>query len=376
MGVPGDFPGIFIQGYGFDFDGVGTFVVQQGDGVFAGRFDQFGNVKRMFLPGQGGRRPCADPGRIEKVRFVYLADDVPGKLDPHQIHTLAIRFQAFFEIRKILFTGGSPADFRKGAGTGECLVVQAFRCGNPFRPYLGAQSLDSGMVLFLQPGENGFEPVCLLQGNAAVAVIQIGGGVEGIDNVMPVPDGVFSQAGVALPELDDGVCIQFGAGFSSSVPIDVMSVNFIPSHHAAPFLGNNAGHAVGEMHLDVRITFHAVFFHEFLNFRNTLPLLVIAHFISANVDDSAGEERRDFIQNIGQEGISFFRGGIEGRIDDECCGHFPGSFQAQEGVCYGGGAGMARHFNFRNDGDVSAGCVLYDIPDLFLGIKAFMRRSV
>lgn len=66
MGVPGDFPGIFIQGYGFDFDGVGTFVVQQGDGVFAGRFDQFGNVKRMFLPGQGGRRPCADPGRIEK----------------------------------------------------------------------------------------------------------------------------------------------------------------------------------------------------------------------------------------------------------------------------------------------------------------------
>ena len=34
MGVPGDFPGIFIQGYGFDFDGVGSFVVQQGDGVF------------------------------------------------------------------------------------------------------------------------------------------------------------------------------------------------------------------------------------------------------------------------------------------------------------------------------------------------------
>ena len=71
MGVPGDFPGIFIQGYGFDFDGVGSFVVQQGDGVFAGRFDQFGNVKRMFLPGQGGRRPCADPGRIEKPnRFI------------------------------------------------------------------------------------------------------------------------------------------------------------------------------------------------------------------------------------------------------------------------------------------------------------------
>ena len=168
MGVPGDFPGIFIQGYGFDFDGVGTFVVQQGDGVFAGRFDQFGNVKRMFLPGHGGWRPCADPGRIEKVRFVYLADDVPGKLDPHQIHTLAIRFQAFFEIRKILFTGGSPADFRKGAGTGECLVVQAFRCGNPFRPYLGAQSLDSGLVLFLQPGENGFEPVCLLDRKSVV----------------------------------------------------------------------------------------------------------------------------------------------------------------------------------------------------------------
>lgn len=51
MGVPGDFPGIFIQGYGFDFDGVGTFVVQQGDGVFAGRFDQFGNVKLNVPPG-------------------------------------------------------------------------------------------------------------------------------------------------------------------------------------------------------------------------------------------------------------------------------------------------------------------------------------
>ena len=51
MGVPGDFLGVFIQGYGFDFDGVSAPAVQQGDDVFAGRLDQFGNVKRMFLPG-------------------------------------------------------------------------------------------------------------------------------------------------------------------------------------------------------------------------------------------------------------------------------------------------------------------------------------
>ena len=53
--------------------------------------------------------------------------------------------------------------------------------------------------------------------------------MKGIDDVMPVPDSVFSQAGVAFPKLDDGVCVQSGAGFSSSVSVDVMSVNLIPS---------------------------------------------------------------------------------------------------------------------------------------------------
>ena len=73
------------------------------------------------------------------------------------------------------------------------------------------------MVLFLQARENGLEAVCLLQGNSAVAVIKVSGAVEGIDDLMPVLDGVFSQVRIPFPEVDDGVRVQFGSGFASAV---------------------------------------------------------------------------------------------------------------------------------------------------------------
>lgn len=118
MGVPGDFPGIFIQGYGFDFDGVGTFVVQQGDGVFAGRFDQFGNVKRMFLPSQGGRRPCADPGRIEKVRFVYLLMTFRANLIPIRSIRSLYAFKRFLKSGKSFLPAGVQPTSAKAQARG------------------------------------------------------------------------------------------------------------------------------------------------------------------------------------------------------------------------------------------------------------------
>ena len=63
MGVPGDFPGIFIQGYGFDFDGVGTFVVQQGDGVFAG--------SAKVLNRRPSSKTKAARHRLHQTRFFY-----------------------------------------------------------------------------------------------------------------------------------------------------------------------------------------------------------------------------------------------------------------------------------------------------------------
>lgn len=174
----------------------------------------------MSVPAHAGCQASMCPmcGVLKKSDLSIRVMASPAYLTPHQVHAPAIFLQAFFKVPEVFLTGRCPAYLREGAGPGECLVVQAFGIGNPFRPYLCPQSLDPGMVFFLQAGENRLEAVCLLQGNSAVAVIKVSGAVEGIDDFMPVFDGVFSQVCIAFPEVDDGVCVQLGAGFASAVP--------------------------------------------------------------------------------------------------------------------------------------------------------------
>ena len=71
--------------------------------------------------------------------------------------------------------------------------------------------------------------------------------------------------------------------------VNVGTQDFIPADRPHPFFGEHPGNAVRKHNLEVRERLDALLLHERLNMGNTLPVLFVAHFVAANVDDSPGK---------------------------------------------------------------------------------------
>ena len=107
---------------------------------------------------------------------------------------------------------------------------------------------------------------------------------------------------------------------------------------------------------------------------NTLPVLFVAHFVAANVDDSPRKEGGQLRHHVPDELVGALAGGVKGRSVVEADGNLRqgASGKLQFRVGDDGRGGMAGHVYLRHNGDIALRRIAHNAPDLLLRIKSFM----
>lgn len=120
----------------------------------------------------------------------------------------------------------------------------------------------------------------------------------------------------------------------------------------------------------------AAFFDEGLGAGAGFPLGFRA-LVAADVDELAGEEVKDFGEDVLQEADGLFFG-VKDVLENAPLGSdFDlGAEVAEFGIGGNGGLGMAGHFDFGHHVDVSLGGILHHVANVLLGVEAAVGGAV
>ena len=107
---------------------------------------------------------------------------------------------------------------------------------------------------------------------------------------------------------------------------------------------------------------------------DALPVLLVAHFVAANVDDSPRKEGGQLRHHVPDKLVGALAGGVKGRSVIEADGNLRQGTRRKLQLRIGddGCGGMAGHVYLGHDGDIALRRITHNAPDLLLRIKAFM----
>lgn len=216
----------------------------------------------------------------------------------------------------------SPSDFGDGEGAGESHVFAVGESFHVFGPDISLDTEDSMNIFGLDFGDDRVETVDLLEGEVAadgkrflgrsgLVIVEIHVTGWGHYDVLSEIGG-GDAPGCATPAHDGGT-------FGESALQD-----FIPSDEASSVLVEVVFHLLNEPGLEFVFVFEAPFSDALLLGGVVFPLGFGA-FITADVDEFAGEDFHDFGQDIAAE-LDSFRFGVEDSVTDAPAGHDFGGF--------------------------------------------------
>ncbi len=153
--------------------------------------------------------------------------------------------------------------------------------------------------------------------------------------------------------------------------------DLVPAHGVPAFRIQVGRDAVGEVDLQGVLVFQTFLPDAPLAVGAILPAL-FGRFVSADMDVGGRKEFQHFIEHIFRKvKTASLPAQKDIRKNAKVRGHFKRPAGAGKfGVGGQGGQRMARHFHFRDNGDVAFGRVGHDLPDLSLRVKPAMRNAV
>ena len=246
-------------------------------------------------------------------------------------------------------------------------------------PHIGLDATDMRLFFIVQLVVR-IEGVALAQG-------QIAADTEGLLIAFRIASLIIVEVEMAVGR-HDHVVAHLGSGdaaFGTAPRHDRRALrdaaveDLVPADDLAAFFRQVFLDRRDEVTLEFRLAGEALLFHQGLAFRAFLPFLARG-FVAADVDVFRREDVADLVEHAFEEGHGLGVAGAEdfgedtpGRLD------FIWIFRAaaaQFGIARQGGGGVARHLDFRDDGDVVTGRILHDFAHLVLGVEAAVGRAV